>query len=189
MPRSKVEADGMTLELRGNRCLLRPWQEDDLDSLVRHADNPTVARGLYDIFPNPYTRADGERWISESLAGSADPLRLAIEVDGEACGGIGLRIPVGFNQDCLEVGYWLGEAQWGRGIATEAVRLVVDFGFKYLHANRIEARVYGWNPASARVLEKCGFRLEGRLRRRMLKQGERTDQLIYGLLPEDNLHE
>ncbi|MFM1921727.1 MAG: putative acetyltransferase, partial [Candidatus Hydrogenedentota bacterium] len=76
---------------------------------------------------------------------------------------------------------------WGRGIATEAVRLVVDFGFNCLHANRIEARVYGWNPASARVLEKCGFKLEGRLRRRMLKQGERTDQLIFGLLPEDGL--
>lgn len=178
----------MNVELRGEHCRLRTWNAGDIDSLVTHANNPAVARGLYDIFPNPYTRADGERWISESLAGTADPLRLAVEVRGEACGGIGLRLPTGYNQDCLELGYWLGEMHWGKGIATEAVRLVVDYGFNVLHANRIEARVYGWNPASARVLEKCGFQLEGRLRRRMLKQGERTDQLIYGLLPEDNLH-
>lgn len=175
----------MSIELRGERCLLRDWRPGDEASLVSHANNAVVARGLYDLFPHPYTLENARDWIQDCACNTSDPLRCAIEVDGEACGGITLRVPHGPNQDFLELGYWLGESRWGRGIATEAVQLVLTYGFDTLHANRIEARVYAWNPASARVLEKCRFTLEGRLRRRMIKNGERVDQLIFGLLPED----
>ncbi len=171
--------------LEGRLCRLRPYLPGDAPAIVRHANQREVWRGLYDIFPHPYTLELAEDWVAQCTAPHPDYLRLVIEVDGGLVGGIGLRGCGPFNEEYAEVGYWLGVEYWGRGIATEALRLVCGYAFAELRANRVEARVYGFNSASGRVLEKCGFTLEGRLRRRMVKDGERTDQLVYGLLPEE----
>lgn len=171
--------------LEGACCRLRPHVPGDAAAIVRHGNHREVWRGLYDLFPHPYTLERAEDWVARCIAPHPDYLRLAIEVDGALVGGIGLLGCGPYNEDYAEVGYWLSPDYWGRGIATEALRLVCGYAFQELRANRIEARVYGFNSASGRVLEKCGFTLEGRLRRRMVKDGERTDQLVYGLLPED----
>ena len=97
-------------------CVLRPWRREDLESLVRHADNPNVARGLRDRFPSPYTRADGE-WFLDDVRKPRGEWRLAIEVDGAAVGGVGVRPGEDVHRISAEIGYWLGEAYWGRGIA------------------------------------------------------------------------
>jgi RimJ/RimL family protein N-acetyltransferase len=174
-----------TPTLTGQRCILRPFRSEDAASLARHADNRAIWRNLLDLFPHPYTPADAEAWIDYCLRGEDGHVNFAIEADAECCGVFTLRPTRSNNQDYVELGYWLGEAHWGRGIMTEAVTLAADFAFDTLRANRVEARVYGWAAGSQRVLEKCGFTLEGRLRRRMFKDGEHTDQLVYGLLPAD----
>mgnify|MGYP006276359909 CR=1 FL=1 len=159
-------------------CRLRPWRHDDLDALVRHADDPRVARTLRDQFPQPYTRAEGERWIDHATnAGRAR--ELAIEVDGEAVGGVGMVPGEDVYRYCAEVGYWLGHGYWGRGIMTDAMRafsahLLEERGFL-----RLEAPVFANNPASARVLEKAGFVQESIKRRAVVKAGELLDVWFY----------
>lgn len=168
--------------LQGERCLLRPFVVGDEASVARHANSREVWRGLYDLFPHPYTEADALAWITDCAEGNPLPVRLAIVVEGEVVGGITLRPATGCNEEFLELGYWLGEAAWGRGIATEAVRLLCWQVFRAGLTHRLEARVFAFNEASQRVLMKNGFELEGRLRQRMVKDGRRTDQLVFGRL-------
>lgn len=164
--------------------MLRPWREGDEPALVRHADSHAVWRGLRDRFPRPYTRADAEAWIS--LCRDMNPqTRLAIEVGGEAAGGITLEPGDDINRRTAEIGYWLGEALWGRGIATAAVRAMTGYGFETLGLTRVFAVPLANNPASARVLEKCGYALEGRMRRSAVKEGVVLDQLLYAITDED----
>lgn len=171
------------MEIRLSSCSLRPWRRRDRDSLVRHANDRDVSINLRDRFPFPYTDADAREWIE--LASAQDPAQaLAIVVDGEAVGGIGVHPMTDVHRRTAEVGYWLGRAWWGRGIASEALAAVVDYAFSAFDLVRLEAQVYEWNPASARVLEKCGFRLEGRMRKRVTKDGETIDSLLYALVRE-----
>ena len=111
------------MQLHGSRCTLRPWREEDLASLVRHADNRKVWLGLADRFPHPYTEEDARSWIDRCRREELPALNLAIEVDGEAIGGCGIEPWKGNFRRTGEIGYWLGEELWGRGIATEAVGL------------------------------------------------------------------
>ena len=136
-------------------------REGDEPSLVRHADNYEVWRRLRDSFPHPYTRADAEWWIA--FAKQQDPqAHFAIEVRGEATGGIGLELRSDIERRSAEIGYWLGEDLWGSGITTVAVRAVTEYGFEALHLTRIFAVPFATTSASIRVLEKCGYVHEGR---------------------------
>ncbi len=173
------------MELRLKRCVLRPWRDGDEDPLVRHANNRKVWINLRDRFPHPYTLADARAWIALTRHLPADT-QFAIEVDGEAAGGIGLDLGQDVHRRSAEIGYWLGEAFWGRGLATEALCALTEFGFVRFDLCRIFACVFEWNPASARVLEKAGYRLEGRLRRSVIKAGRTIDQLIYAVVRESD---
>lgn len=172
------------MELRLPSCTIRPWRASDLESLVLHADNPRIAANLRDVFPSPYTRADGEAWLAMSSV-EARPTNFAIEVDGAAVGGIGLRLGDDVHRRTAEVGYWLGEAYWGRGIVTEAVGALTRWGIEQFDLVRIEAYVFAPNVGSARVLEKNGYAFEGRLRRAVEKRGEILDALVYAFVVED----
>ena len=113
--------ESTSMELRCDSCVVRPWRAADLDALVRHADNPRIAANLRDAFPHPYTRAAGEAWLA--LAAKMNPASsFAIEVNGEAAGGIGVHLRGDVERVSAEVGYWLGEAHWGKGIVTAALR-------------------------------------------------------------------
>jgi RimJ/RimL family protein N-acetyltransferase len=166
-----------------NGARLRPWRHTDLDSLVRHADDPRVARTVRDVFPSPYTRADGEGWLAHAAA-QGRTTNLAIEVDGEAVGGIGMIPGEDVHRIRAEVGYWLGHAYWGRGIMTEAVRVYSDYLIEQRGFVRLEAPVFDTNPASARVLEKAGYTLESRQRRAAIKEGRIIDLLMYVRITE-----
>jgi RimJ/RimL family protein N-acetyltransferase len=166
------------MELRLKRSTIRDWKPGDEDSLVRHANNRRIWRNVRDAFPHPYTRLDAEKWIV--TATSAVPVtNYAIEVDSEAVGGIGLVLGHDVYRRSAEIGYWLSERYWGRGIMSEAVRAVSDYAFATFDLSRLWAGVFEFNAASARVLEKAGYTFEARLRKGAVKEGEVIDELLY----------
>lgn len=169
------------MELTLSRCTLRPYRQDDEPSLVRHANNRNVSRNLRDRFPFPYTAADAREWTTR-VSGQSPTANFAIVVDGEVVGGIGLEPGTDVFRRSAEVGYWLGEAFWDRGLATEALRAVTEYAFRTFDLCRLEAGVFDWNPASARVLEKAGYVLEGRARLAVTKDGRSGDRLLYALV-------
>ena len=168
------------MELRLERCTVRSWRPDDAASLVRHANNRNVWRNLRDRFPHPYTSADAEAWL-RLMSETVPETNLAIDVGGAAVGGIGFTIQEDVYRRSAELGYWLGEEFWGRGITTEAVRAVTTHAFATHDLCRLYAGVFEWNAASARVLEKAGFVCEGRLRRSVVKDGQIIDQFLYAI--------
>jgi Acetyltransferases, including N-acetylases of ribosomal proteins len=166
------------LTLHGQRCTLRPWRLADADALVRHANNIHVARQLRDRFPNPYRRGAAHEFL-RLAASSERTTDLAIEVDGEAAGGVGYVPGTDVERYCAEVGYWLGESLWGRGIVTEALTLLTAHVFESENLLRCFALPFADNAGSIRVLEKAGYTLEGILRSGSVKYGQPRDQAIY----------
>ena len=162
-------------------CILRPWRATDLEPLVRHANNRNVWVTLRDRFPYPYTEDAGREWLAAAAA-QDPPGALAITVAGEALGGIGIIPGADVNRHTGELGYWLGESHWGRGIATAAVSHFVPWAARTFGLVRVFADVFETNPASMRVLEKCGFTREGVLRKHALKDGRYLDQIVYGIV-------
>lgn len=173
-------------ELRTPRLLLRPWAARDADALVRHANNRNVARTLRDAFPHPYTRDDARQWLESRATDQGPTLDFAIELDGEAVGSVGLKTRGDILRCTLEVGYWLAEPLWGCGLVSEAVAAVVDYAFAtFPDIEAVQAHHIESNPASGRVLEKCGFRLDGRLRRSAIKEGVVEDLFVYSRTRDD----
>ena len=144
----------------GGGFVLRPWEAQDLESLVMHANDPQVPLGLSDLFPHPYTREHGQAFLNGEVVDLSEPVR-AIVVDGQACGGIALRLGQGERAGTAELGYWLGRSHWGRGLMTAVVGRFLEVMVPALDLHRIGACVLDSNPASARVLEKNGFVAEG----------------------------
>ncbi|WP_101925143.1 MULTISPECIES: GNAT family N-acetyltransferase [Luteimonas] len=166
------------VRLDGDGFVLRRWRTGDLDALLRHANDPAVVRGLSHRFPTPYTRADGEAFLTGHVVDFGDPL-FAIEIDGAACGGIGARSGVGERAQSAELGYWLGQVYWGRGLMTRAVRLYADWVLDALRLHRLQATVLAFNTGSARVLQKTGFIEEGCMRHAVVKDGQVHDLRLF----------
>jgi RimJ/RimL family protein N-acetyltransferase len=171
------------LQLTCGPCTVRSWRADDLDALVRHADNPAVARQLRDRFPSPYTRADAEAWLAIALAQNPEA-SFVIAVADELAGGIGLHLGQDIERVSAEVGYWLGEPFWGKGIATAALVHFSRHAFAAYGLTRIFAVPFADNHASRRVLEKAGFTFQCVLRRSAVKHGRVVDQALYDLVAE-----
>lgn len=161
--------------------VVRSFRDEDLESLVRYADNPRVAENLRDQFPHPYRYEDGRAWLKWA-SGQAQETIFAIANEAEVIGGIGLILQDDVHRRSAEIGYWLGEPFWNLGIASRAVDAIVDWGFANLDLNRIYAMVFETNPASVRVLEKTGFTLEGTLRQSVTKKDRSLDQSVYAIL-------
>jgi [ribosomal protein S5]-alanine N-acetyltransferase len=160
---------------------LRPWQRGDEASLARHANSRNVWITLGDRFPFPYTLDDAREWIA--VATSQDPtVHFAIVVDGEAAGGIGLELQPDIFKRSAVIGFWLGEAHWGRGITTAALMALTEHAFASFDLCRLQAYVFERNAASARVLEKAGYLWEARLRKAATKDGETFDVLVYAMV-------
>jgi RimJ/RimL family protein N-acetyltransferase len=166
-----------------NACEVRSWEAGDISSLVAQANNRKIWRNLRDRFPHPYTAADGRRFV-KSVRTSTPETVFAIAVDRQAVGGIGYMLQKDVERVSAEIGYWLGEAYWGRGIATEALIAITSYAIEQHGLTRVFALPFAWNAASCRVLEKAGYTLEARLRRSAIKDGEITDQLLYGYVAE-----
>ena len=166
----------MRLEL--TQCTVRPWQEDDVDALARHANNRNVSIHLRDRFPFPYELDHARKFLAWLLA-QDQPTVWAIDVDGEAAGGIGIEQKTDVERISAEIGYWLGESCWNRGVVTEALQAVTAEVFRRFDVMRLYALPFADNLASVRVLEKAGYVLEGHLRQSAIKDGRVRDQLLY----------
>jgi ribosomal-protein-alanine N-acetyltransferase len=172
------------MELDLDICRVRPWRATDLRSLVRHADNRLIWINLRDRFPYPYTEQAGRHWLA-TVNGPGSPMNFAIEVDGQAVGGIGFIPGTDVERISAEVGYWLGQEYWGRGIVTTALVAVSDFAFSAFDLHRLFALPFAENVASRRVLEKAGYELEAILRSSAIKDGRILDQALYGKMRTD----
>jgi RimJ/RimL family protein N-acetyltransferase len=167
------------VNLHLDSCIVRTWRAGDLPALVRHANDRAVWMQLRDRFPHPYLQSHGRTFLEHVARQS--PVRVwAIEVDGEAAGGIGIELFGDIERVSAEIGYWLGRAYWGRGIMTSAVRAVTAEVFRRFELTRIFALPFADNPGSIRVLERAGYVLEGRMPQSAIKDGRIRDQLLYG---------
>lgn len=166
------------MEIIGNGFTLRKWQRDDAAELQRLAGNPKIAANLYNRFPSPYTMADAESFINLKINDNP-ATSFVIEVDGRFAGTIGID----FRSDVFErspvIGYWLGEEFWGRGIMTEAAKLMTAYAFNQFDIICLQAGVFGCNPASMRVLENAGYLKQGILKGVVYKNGRVLDEHIY----------
>ncbi len=166
--------------------ILREWRREDAADVARYADSEKIARNLRDVFPHPYALADAQGFLDICIAGDPETsLFRAIEIDGRAAGSIALCRGSDVYQKTAELGYWLAEDYWGRGIMTQAVRQLCREGFSRWDIQRIHAEPFAHNAGSRRVLEKAGFSLEGVMRRGVFKRGQVCDFCMYALLREE----
>lgn len=165
------------------RLLLRPFTPVDAPRLVALANDYEVTRYTLNM-PHPYAAADAQSWLGLTqrhyAEGTAYPFALELRATGELVGGIGLNPEPRFDR--AEVGYWLGRAYWGQGLAAEALGALLYFGFKELELNKIYAMHHAENLASGQVLLKQGFVLEGKLAQHTKRDGRYYDAWQYGLL-------
>jgi RimJ/RimL family protein N-acetyltransferase len=157
---------------------VRSWRKDDLRSLVHHANNAKIAANLRDQFPHPYTRRDGIDFLEYAQTQEPES-SFAIEFGEEAVGGVGFLMGRDIARISAEMGYWLSEELWGRGIASRAVEAMSDWAFDNYKLTRVYAMAFAHNAASIRVLEKAGFEREGVLRRSAIKNGVILDQILF----------
>lgn len=167
----------------GNDCQIRSFRPDDAPALAQYTNNRKIWLNLRDAFPHPYKLEHAAAWIR--MAGRQYPeVSFAIASPDEVIGGIGLGLQTDVNYRSSEIGYWLGEPFWGRGIATAALSALTDYAFAHYDLIRLFAYVFEWNPASMRVLEKAGYAYEGRLRKSATKDGKTVDQFLYAKVLE-----
>lgn len=157
---------------------LRKWQETDAEGLVEHANNYNIAKWLTNQFPHPYGIEDARSYLA--MIKDDNPTKVfAIVIDGAAVGSIGIFPQADIHEKSAEIGYWLSEKYWGKGIMPKAIQEITEYGFETFDIVRIFARPFSTNKGSQRVLEKAGFELEARLKRALYKNGELMDELIY----------
>ena len=174
----------MRLPIGAGDLVIRSYEAADVAALTKYADNKAIADQLMDHFPHPYTEKVARKWL-RSAASQKPEISFAIANSEELIGSIGLLLREDVYRRTAEVGYWLGEPFWGRGIATRALRVFSRWALHELEFARLEARVYEGNPASRRVLEKAGFTLEGRMRDCATKNGRLMDMYLYALLARE----
>ena len=161
--------------------VLRPWATADEASLVQHANNRNIWLNVRDRFPHPYTANDAKLWIKIANRDTT-MLNVAMEVDQQAVGGLGVVFKDDVYHRTAEIGYWLGETYWNRGLTSRAVASLSEYVFAHYDIVRLYAGIFEHNKASARVLEKAGYTFEARLRCSVTKGGQTQDELIYARL-------
>ena len=166
----------MYIELKN--CFVRSYRPSDAESLAFQANNKKIWLNLRDLFPHPYTVEHADNFIQRVINSSTET-NFAICVGENAVGGIGYKLHTDVERISAEIGYWLGETYWGRGIATEALKAITEYAIKNHELKRIFAVPYETNNASHRVLEKAGYVFEGRMRKSAIKDGKILDQLLF----------
>ncbi len=166
------------MSLSAENILLRKFRSTDAERLVELANNEKISVNLRDGFPHPYTLADAERFLNYAIAFEQQTF-FAIEYYGEHVGNISLLPGQDVYRKSAEIGYFIGEPYWNKGIATSSVNLITQFGFTKLDLVRIHTGVFEYNAASMHVLEKCGFIREGIFRKSVIKNGRVWDEIRY----------
>jgi ribosomal-protein-alanine N-acetyltransferase len=171
------------LGLNLRSCSIRHWSPKDADALQRYANNRKIWENLRDIFPHPYSLQDAKAFL-DFVTKARPVMDFAITNETEAIGCIGLRLGNDVHRHTAELGFWLGEPFWGRGIMTEAVTAFTPWAFRWFELLRIFAQPFASNTASVRVLEKSEFACEGRLKANVLKNEKLLDSLMYARVRE-----
>lgn len=171
-------------DLCSGKVSLRKLDPSDNVIIAELANNKKVWDNITDLMPHPYSVADANAFINMASSSTTEKI-FAIEYDSETCGVIGLHRQTDVFRLSAELGYWIGEPYWNKGITTLAVKLIVMYGFENLGLERIYACVYDFNTPSQRVLEKCGFVYEGRSRKAVIKNGIIFDDLRYSIIRDD----
>lgn len=175
--------DGKNVKEGGRmEFVLRKWEEGDVAYVQKYANNEKIAAALRNAFPYPYTMDDAKAYIHLCAENSERQVTRAIIVEGRAVGSIGVFFGSDVYKKSAEIGYWLGEPFWGRGIMSGAVMRVCRYVFAKYDIERIFAEPFACNTGSRRVLEKAGFTLEGILRNSVYKNGTLQDSCMYALL-------
>jgi RimJ/RimL family protein N-acetyltransferase len=173
----------MRISLETDRIKLRLLKRSDAETLHKYAKDKAISR--YTFLPRPYLLEHSYKFIKESRLWFRRKRNYALTIEwketGEVIGMIGLH-HLDFKNKNAELGYWLARRYWGRGITKEAIGLILKYGFREMKFVRIYARVMRPNIASSKLLEKCGFAYEGRLRKAVLQRGRWMDMLCYGKL-------
>ena len=165
---------------------LRAWQIEDAEALAQAADNFNIAKNLRNAFPNPYTLDNAIWYINDSIANAGKKqINYAIVIDGQAAGSIGIFVKDDVYEKSAELGYWLSEDYWRRGIMSKAVGIICQEAFERFDIIRIFAEPFADNAGSRRVLEKAGFTCEGIMRNGVYKNGEIHSYCMYSVLREE----
>jgi ribosomal-protein-alanine N-acetyltransferase len=173
------------MEILFEEIVLRPWSVKDAIRLASIADNKKIADNLRDGFPFPYSVSDARAWLDIILPENIPPRFFAITVNKELAGSIGIVTKSDIYRKNFEIGYFLAEEFWGKGIATKAIKAATSYAFKDFDIVRVYAEPFSDNIGSRRALEKAGFTLEATLRKNVIKNGIIKDSCIYSVLRED----
>lgn len=166
-------------------CKLRSWKLEDARDLAAALNNRNILQNLRDGLPFPYTEQDAKAFIADMLCADKNAtFAFAITIEDRAVGSIGVFRKDNIHIRTGEMGYYLAEAFWGRGIGTSAVRQMCDYIFQNTDIIRIFAEPFAYNTASCRVLEKAGFQYEGTLRKNAVKNGVVLDMRMYSIVKE-----
>lgn len=172
------------MKLRSGNIVLRPLRLADAKRLAQLANNEKISRNLRDGFPHPYTEEDAENFLQKFT--NQNPVTFfGIDYNDEYVGNISLVPGQDVYRKSAEIGYFIGEPYWNKGIVTTAVNLITAYGFNHLDIIRIHTGVFEYNEASMHVLEKCGFVKEGVFRKSVLKKGILWDEVRYAKLKQD----
>ena len=168
------------------KCRIRKWELSDAKDLAAALSNKKVQDNLRDGLPYPYTEQDGKEFISAMLSSDeSETFAFAITVDNMVIGSIGIFRQGNIHRQTAELGYYIAEEYWGKGIMTEAVKQICEYVFANSDIIRIYAEPFAYNIASCRALEKAGFQYEGTLRSNAVKNGKVIDMKMYSLLKEE----
>jgi RimJ/RimL family protein N-acetyltransferase len=173
------------MQIIADDFILRNWEEKDAERLASIANNKKIADNLNDGFPHPYSIDDAKRFISHSRREDSTYLHLAIEMNSVVIGSIGAYFKENVHRMNAEIGYYLAEEYWGKGIMVKVVRCLTQHLFENYDITRIYAQPFARNTGSRRVLEKAGFRCEAILKNSIIKNGNVQDDCIYAILKED----
>ena len=167
------------MNIKGKNFVLRNYRKSDWKELVKNLNDKKVSKFMCTV-PFPYKIKDAKKFLRESerhlKKKNKTAINFAVEVEGKVVGGVGFR---DIEDHRAEIGYWLSRKHWNKGIMTSIVKSFTEFGFKKLKFRRIQAHVFAQNRNSARVLEKNGYKLEGRLRKFQMKDGKASDGFLY----------
>lgn len=181
---------GFTEMTKGLNVHIRKWNIDDAGDLAEMLNNKKILDNLRDGLPFPYTVKDAEEFIAAMLAADLEKtFAFAITIDDKVVGSIGVFRCENIHFRTAEMGYYIGEPYWGKGIMTSAVKQACEYVFEHTDIIRIFAEPFSSNTASCRVLEKAGFQLEGLLRKNAVKNGRVLDMKMYALVKEDTVSE
>jgi RimJ/RimL family protein N-acetyltransferase len=172
------------MKLSFDKYCIRSLEHIDVEAIVKNANNREVSKYMRDSFPYPYTKENAVQWI-DFVMKNYSSLFFAIADETELIGGIGAMPQTDVHRFSAEVGFWLGQSHWNKGIITKALPVFCNYLFTNFDFNRLTANVFEGNEASKKVLKKNGFVLEGTQRKSVFKENIFVDHYIFGLLKED----